>query len=128
MKGIHITGEERQLLWSLLQHDTVNTIRDLIVNPMTVGEKVARITGQMDFVFQLRVTIANTAQSGGGIWLNELAQKYLIGIIEEARVADLRLEVRAIYYKLKEQLLFKLGDQDRAQVGLIAAQEGEKTS
>jgi len=120
VKGIHISGEERQLLWALLQHDTIESVHSLVVGALSSGEKTARIVRQMDFIFQVRLVVSNTAASGGGIWLGDLATKYVIGILTETPSSKLPLESRALFHRHRDNLLFRLGDDDRASVGVMA--------
>jgi hypothetical protein len=128
MKGFHINGDERQLLWALLRHDTIDAVHAIVASVNSHGDKTVKIINQMDFVFQLRMAIANTPASGGGIWLDIMPQKYLTSMLHEAKAAILSLEDRALFYRFRDGLLLKLGDQERGWPSVVQASEPEKPS
>ena len=122
MKGLHINGDERKLLWALLNEDAMESVHAIITDGnISTGERAVRVVRQMDYIFQVRLVVANTPESGGGLWFSDLAIKYLESILTETHIAQLSLEHRTLWYKYAKPLLFKLSDVDRVNVGFAEA-------
>lgn len=122
LKGIHINGEQRELLWALLQYETYRNVRMVVDDQGTdAHDKTTLIMQDCDFLWQLRGCIAKTPASGGGIWLADSSQKCLLGMLDERHAQALTADKKALFWKHRAELALKLGDVERAHAALLGA-------
>lgn len=107
---IFVTSTQRQLLWTLIQFDTANTIYSLVVGEGSATEKTTKIVNQLDFLFEIRVATAAMPAQGGQLTLNELGRAYLSALLDGANEELLSPEIRAVFARDRDDLQMKLGD------------------
>ena len=120
MKTVHISGDDRILLWAVVNRDAMVSVGSLVTNGQYgPEEKTARIVKQLDFVFKLRFGIAGTPASGGALNLDDIQQKYLESLLNETPPEELNFEARRLFYGRRGDLMLKIGDQERGNMAII---------
>jgi hypothetical protein len=117
-----ISSDEKQLLWTLVQYDTVVTVLGLLNSESSTVEKVSKIIAQMDFIFEIRVALQQMPPQGGKIVLTELGRAYLSTLLDHVRQENLSPELRATFLRDRDSLQLKFGD---AVKGFLVPAPGE---
>jgi hypothetical protein len=108
---VFITSGQRQLLWAVVQHDSVKSVHGVVADETKVPlEKTRRIINQLDFVFELRHAIKTVPAQGGEMQIGELGRAYLVELLNDVNPDLLSPEIRATFARDKYDLQLKFGD------------------
>lgn len=121
-----VTTAERALLLQLVQYDTAHSVHEIIKSEVSTIEKTSKLVGQMDFLFELRIALKHMPLQGGKISLNDFKRAYLSTLLDNVRHEFLSPEMRATFFRDRENLQMKLGDITKA--FLIPVSEDPKAS
>jgi len=107
---VFISSSQHNLLWTLVQYDCANCVYNIIDGAGSASEKTNKIVNQLDFLFEIRVALAQLPAQGGQVTLDTLARAYLSALLDNVIMDLLSPDLRATFPQEREELQMKLGD------------------